>query len=132
MQNIQKQFYGGGVSSIDITGSIQIGCPYGGLAVRWRKSLNIVVKANKFEDESSLVGNDLNCSTNCYHVLNVQMTFDGNDNIDEVAYYLCQIDTLFKNNHTVFDMAVGDFNLYGVVISVWEKQKSFVKKTITS
>ena len=108
LQYVHSEFYGDGVSSIDTTDGILIGRSYGSLAVLWRKSLNAFVKVHKFEDETRLMGIDLKCGTNFYHVLHVYMPFDCNDNIDEFTYYLYKIDTAFKNSHTVFNMA--DFN----------------------
>ena len=46
LQNVHNEFYGEGVSSVDTTGGILIGCPYGGLAVLWRKSQNAFIKGS--------------------------------------------------------------------------------------
>ena len=122
LQNVHSEFYGDGVSSVDTTDGILIGRPYGGLAVLWRNSLNAFIKVNKFEDETRLMGIDLKCGTYSYHILNIYMPFDCNDNIDEFTYYLYKIDTAFKNNHTVFNMAVGDFNSDILRSSVFGKE----------
>ena len=66
LQNIHCEFYGDGISSIDTTEGILLGRPYGGLAVFWQKSLNTFVKVIKLEDETRLMGFDINFGTILY------------------------------------------------------------------
>ena len=56
------------------------------------------------------MGFDINFGTILYHIMNVYMPFDCNDNMNDFIYYFYKIDTVFKNNHTVYNTAIGDFN----------------------
>ena len=60
LQNIHCEFYGDGILSIDTTEGKLLGGPYGGLAVLWQKSLNTFVKVIRLEDETRLMGFDIN------------------------------------------------------------------------
>ena len=96
LQNIHCEFYGDGITSIDTTEGILLGRPYGGLAVLWQKSLNRFVKVMKLEDETRLMGFDINFGTILYHIMNVYIPFDCNDNMNDSIYYLNTIDTVCK------------------------------------
>ena len=109
LQNIHCEFYGDGISSIDTIGGILLGRPYIGVAVLWRKSLDTFVKVIKLEDETKLMDFDIDFGIILYHILNVYMPFDCNDNMNDFMYYLYKIDTVFKNNHTVYNMVILDF-----------------------
>ena len=93
---------------MDTTKGILLGRPYGGLAVLCRKSLNTFVKVIKLEYETTLMGFDINFGTILHHIMNVYMPFDCNENINDFTYHLYKIDIVFKNNHTVYNMAFGD------------------------
>ena len=52
--------------------------------------ITIVIIIHKFEDETRLMGIDLKCGNNFYHIMDVYMPFDCNDDIDEFSVDLCQ------------------------------------------
>ena len=56
------------------------------------------------------MGIDINFGTILYHIMNVYMPFDCNENMNDFIYHSYKIDAVFKNNHTVHNMAIGDFN----------------------
>ena len=45
-----------------------------------------------------------------YHILNVYLPTESADNLPDFTHYLYKIHTLFQNNNTVYNMAVGYFN----------------------
>ena len=43
------------------------------------------------------------------HILNVYLPTESADNLPDFTHYMYKIHTLFQNNDTVYNMAVGDF-----------------------
>ena len=87
-----------------------VGRPYGVVAILWRKSLNMCVKIINDENDSRLMGILIKRGDTTYHILNVYLPTESADNLPDFIHYLYKIHTLFQNNDTVYNMAVGDFN----------------------
>ena len=111
LHSIHDSFYGDGVSAVNTENGILVGRPYEGVAILWHKSLNICVKIIKDKNDSRLMGILIKRGDTTYHILNVYLPTESPDNLPNFTNYLYKkIHTLFQNNDTVYNMALGDFN----------------------
>ncbi len=109
LKSLHEDFYGDGVSSIDVESRLIQGRPYGGLAVLWRKTLNIKVAVHKYDD-NRLLGVTINSGDNQFFILNVYMPTCHPDNLDDFNFYLYKINMLLRESNAAFKFAIGDFN----------------------
>ena len=103
-------FYGDGISAVKTDEGILVGRPHGGLAVLWRKSLNAQLQVVKYDDEDRVMGIVVKSQRKVYHFLNVYLPYECKENVHDFTNYLCKMHTIFMNNNTVYNLAVGDFN----------------------
>ena len=68
------------------------------------------VKIIKDKNDSRLMGIRIKRGDTTYHILNVYLPTESADNLTDFTHYLYKIHTLFQNNDTVYNMAVGYFN----------------------
>ena len=81
-------FYGKGVSSMNLSTRIGSGSPFGGVAVLWHKSLGKKCKPILYGSDTQLMGLEL--SNNC---INYQ------ENHEEFVRYLTVIDSLVMSSY---------------------------------
>ena len=132
VKKVHKDFYGDAISAVNDEEGIHIGRPPGGLAILWRKSLNLDVAIKKYDDPR-LMGMNIKTELEQIFVLNVYMPVDHRDNLDDFQYYMYLIHTLFRESNTTKNYAVGDFNAnirkpscFGEEITDFCKDKSYV------
>ena len=110
LHEIHDSFYGDGISAVKTDEGILVGRPHGGLAVLWRKSLNAQLQVVKYDDEDRLMGIVVKSQRKVYHFLNVYLPYECKENVHDFTNYLCKMHTIFMNNNTEYNLAVGDFN----------------------
>lgn len=110
LSTVHSQFYGEGISSIDIGADIVQGRPYGGLGILWRKNLGNCMHCTHYGD-NRLFG--IECTDQ--HggkllLLNVYLPYNCDENFDEFCEYLAKIDSIFESSNVANTIAYGDFN----------------------
>ena len=68
------------------------------------------VKMSKDKNDSRLMGIVIKRGDTTYNILNVYLPTESPDNLPYFTHNLYKIHTLFQNNDTVYNMAVGDSN----------------------
>ena len=107
LAGVHPDFYGRGISSMDLTVCIFRGRPYGGLAILWRKSLGSLCSTSPMND-SRMMALDINILGTKVSILNVYLPYDDGVNIDSYRSYLAKIDVQIGDSY--YACAIGDFN----------------------
>ncbi len=78
----------------------------------WRKTLNIDMNIIKYEDDKILMGIYIKSTWHdlVLFLLNVYMPTESEENFNDFTFYMYKIHTIFRNNGTVNNIAIGDFN----------------------
>ena len=106
---VHKEFYSKGISSVDTTGGLHLGRPYGGIAILWRKSIADKCTIVEYGD-TRIMGIEIECDTHKLQILNVYLPYNCSDNHSDFIYYLNKIDNIMCNYASPYIYAVGDFN----------------------
>ena len=124
LNNLHREFMSFGISSIDVTDSIMLGRPYGGVAVMWRKHLSSTVKPVSFNDDR-IIG--LECCFGDVKMLflGVYLPYNANQNFDDFVFSLGKIRTIIDEFDSPYVCVLGDFN------AEIEKQTSFGKELLS-
>ncbi len=110
LKRIHPAFNDDGISAIDTESGLLIGRTYGGLVVLWKKLLNIDMNIIKYEDDRRLIGIHIKSTKHHLSLLNAYMPTESEENLDNFTFYMYKIYTIFRNNATVNNIAIGDFN----------------------
>lgn len=87
LSNTHGDFIGSGVSSIDDGSGINVGRPFGGIGILWRRTLNIYCSVRTY-DCDRIIGLEFNCDSFSALFLCIYMPFDCSDNYDDYMFYL--------------------------------------------
>jgi len=109
LNNLHNDFYGHGVSSVDMTHGIVLGRPKGGLGFMWRKSFNkyITVLGNTPDWFSAI---SICYNDSCYVIINVYMPYQVDKNYDLYVQYTAELAVFAQDTRTSCITLVGDFN----------------------
>ena len=95
MSNINYNFIGNGISSIDDESQINVGRPFGGVGIMWKKRLNTCCKL-KTCDCDRIIGLKIDTDNFSILVLCVYLPFDSSENYDDFIFYLAKILQIVK------------------------------------
>ena len=110
LNQINKDFYARGISSMMCEDSLLTGRPNGGLAILWRKSLGSSCSPIIYENEKRIMSLQLNLLDTKYLFVNVYLPFCCPDNHEEFIGYLSKIDSIILDAETPYVFVLGDFN----------------------
>ena len=80
LSNINIDFLGNGILSIDDENRINTSRPFGGTGIMWRKHLN-VYSVFKTYDCDRIIGLEINCTPFSLLILCIYLPFDGSENV---------------------------------------------------
>ena len=100
---------GNGLSSIDDEANINVGRPFGGVGIMWRKHLNTCCTFRTY-DCDRIVGLEINGSSISVLVLCAYLPFDCPENYDDYMFYLSKILQIVEEFGSPYVYVCGDFN----------------------
>ena len=109
LKNIHEEFTGAGCSSMDISKSMLIGRPFGGIAFLWKKSLTGCCELVSFND-NRIIGLKLTSKNESILLLNVYLPYCCHDNFEQFQMYLGKCGALLQEADTCKICVIGDFN----------------------
>ena len=109
LSNINNNFIGNGISSIDDESQINVGRPFGGVGIMWRKQLNTCCKFKTY-DCNRIIGLEIDTDNFSILVLCVYLPFDSSDNYDDFMFYLAKILQIVEEFRSPYVYVCGDFN----------------------
>ena len=101
LNDMNTNFYTQCTSSMDPGRQIHIGQPYGGLGVRWRKSLGTLCSIVRFND-TRLLGVELSIDGKLVILLNVYMPYECADNDSTFMDYPSKIRNIVNYYNTPY------------------------------
>ena len=96
LHSIHDSFYGDGVSAVHTENGILVGRPYGGVAILWRKSLNICVKIIKDKNDNRLMGIIIKRGDTTCNILNVYLPTESAYTMPGFTHYLYRCTHYFR------------------------------------
>ena len=109
LSNIHTQFYAKGISSVNVESGILKGRPHGGIAILWKKCFANRCKIIDFQDDK-LLGLEVQHKDGKLLIVNAYLPYCADINIDEYAYYLGKIESIFSDYDSPYIYVIGDFN----------------------
>ena len=111
LNEYHADFHGKGVSPVNTENGLISGCPHGGVAILWRKSLGKCCKFITYEGEKRIIGLKINCENeHDILVLNVYLPYMCTENRYTYLEHLGQISAIVQDAATSNVMVLGDFN----------------------
>ena len=89
LKTMHKEFYGYGVSSMDMESGFLSGRPFGGIGVLWNKSMCNFCTIKRYD--SRLLGFSVITTSGTLFILNVYLPYQCHDNYEEYCHYLGKI-----------------------------------------
>ena len=108
LDKIDSNFYGQGISAVDVNTKILQGRPHGGIAILWRKKLS--TKCNIVNFDHRIIGLKFECNGASYLIVNVYLPYSCDKNFDEFLYYLNKIKYIVDESCDDFIYILGDYN----------------------
>jgi len=109
LSKVHPEFYGKGVSAMDLSKGVLVGRPFGGLAILWRKSLGSAAIPVLYDD-ARIMGLKLVNKSIQILLINVYLPCLSSGSMDDFKYYLSKVDSLVTTSDTCYCMVMGDFN----------------------
>ena len=109
LRSIHKAFEAYAVSAMNDQLGIQVGRPFGGIGILWRKSISHACTICDLQD-NRLVGIDIGTNDGKLFILNVYLPYQSSDNFEELCNYLGKIASIIEEKDTSNVVITGDFN----------------------
>ena len=109
LRSIHKAFEAYAVSAMNDQLGIQVGRPFGGIGVLWRKSISHACTICDLQD-NRLLGIDIDTKDSKLFILNVYLPYQSSDKFEEFCNYLGKIASIIEEKDTTNVVITGDFN----------------------
>ena len=109
LRSIHKAFEAYAVSAMNDQLGIQVGRPFGGIGVLWRKSISHAYTICDLQD-NRLLGIDIDTNDGKLFILNVHLPYQLSDNFEEFCNYLGKIACIIEEKDTTNVVITVDFN----------------------
>ena len=110
LRSIHKAFEAYAVSAMNDQLGIQVGRPFGGIGVLWRKSISHACTICDLQD-NRLLGIAIDTNDGKLFILNVYLPYQSSDNFEEFCNYLDKIACIIEEKDTTNVVITGDFNV---------------------
>ena len=109
LNNVDDQFYGKGISSVDLSGAFLMGRPFGGLAFLYKKRLSPHVKIVDYADKR-IFGLEVTSGSLKMLIVNVYFPYECHNNFYEYVDYLGKMYSIIDTTDTPYVIVLGDMN----------------------
>ena len=111
---LHVDFYADGVSAMDTTSGIQIGRPFGGIGMLWRKSIGACIQVHKYND-NRIMGIEFDNGNRQLLAVNIYMPYDNrsrnSDNYDEFMGCMGMVHSIIQESDVSTGVyVIGDWN----------------------
>lgn len=135
LNSINRNFIGRGTSAMNTDGGIISGRPFGGVAILWRKNLELNVNVKRFQDPR-FIGIELTINKSTILLVNSYMPYECSDNKEDFIFYLGMLQDLVESSSCDKIAIIGDWNanigsLFGGLMSDFATSNSMLISDVT-
>ena len=109
LNDVHDKFTSFSLSSVDTSGDILVGRPYGGVSILWDKAISPFSSIVQYDD-NRILGLSLAFGGLKYLFLNVYLPYCCADNLNEYDMYMGKIASIIDNSDVAGVVVLGDFN----------------------
>ena len=110
LKSVNQNFNGEGISNVDLCNGPLLGRPYGGLAILWKKSLDLSCSFLRYDDDC-VIGLEIDYNRNGnLLLLNCYLPYECHENTEHFYQCLGNIASIINTSKCIHVIAAGDFN----------------------
>ena len=110
LNEIGKDHYAAGISSMDSKNKIIAGRLFCGFAILWHKAIGQICNVIQFDDERKLMRIEITGIGRKVLLINVYIPKCCEENLPDFHYYTAKLHEIIEADDTPFVFATGDFN----------------------